>query len=445
MTWEKRILHLGLGRFHRGHQAVYYQRMAELGDHRWGAVSMSMRSPDTRDQMRSVKNHYPVLELSEKEAKLLVVDSIREALDAKDNLEEVLSYFVSPDIEIVSLTVTEKGYCLKSSGELDLDHPGITHDLLNFDHPETAIGLLALGLSKRMNESGRKVTILSCDNLRENGHKLENALKTYLKSAHKDSVREWIDVNATFPCSMVDRIVPSLTLERIEKFESEYKLHPKSQLIATETFSQWVIEDLFAVTRPPWERVGVEFVKDVRPYEDMKLRLLNASHSYLAYAGSLKGYKFVHEAVMDETLNLDLRSLMLEEVAPLLIIPVNFNVENYVESLLERFRNSKLPHQLLQIAMDGSQKIPQRVLPSLLNAYEKNSSRKVLLKAISAWLNFVWRDLNLKLDDPMINEFRAISKDDKTTWMMKMLETSPFTSLNAVPVLKDEIVRLSIL
>lgn len=425
MNWDKRILHLGLGRFHRGHQAVYYQRLSRLGES-WGVVSLSMRSPGARDELRGVNCRYPVLELGRDKEEVVLVEPIREALDATQDIEKVLEYFCDPKIELITLTITEKGYCLKSDGTLDRENSGIKHDLTRPSHPQTAIGLLSLGLSLRREKISQGLTILSCDNLRENGVKLKKALYEF----SSPELRDWLEKNVSFPNTMVDRIVPALDPVKESQFEKNYHLSAKSHLIATETFSQWVIEDHFKGARPHLEKVGVEFVKDVRPYEEMKLRLLNASHSYLAYAGILKGHTFVHEAVSDPELKKDIEELMLKEVAPLLQLPPGFDVVRYSQSLLERFTNHKLPHQLRQIAMDGSQKIPQRILPSLFEARKRGTPHEVLTKAIHAWLDFLWSERNQKIDDPMSAEFLKLDKSSKEKWLKGMFNLELFKGLH---------------
>lgn len=443
-VWETRILHLGLGRFHRGHQAVYFQRMADHEDHRWGVVSCSMRSPEARDEMKSANYKYPVLELSEKNLGLIWVESIREALDAQTDFHKLIAYFQNEKIEIISLTVTEKGYCLTASGQLDLNHAQIQNDLKSPDKPHSAIGLLAYGLKRRMEAGAGSVTILSCDNLRENGLKLESALKSYIAAAKWQELEAWIQENASFPNTMVDRIVPALTPEKVTDFEQRFALKPGSHLIATEEFTQWVIEDKFKKAKPPWNKVGVEFVQSVKPFEEMKLRMLNASHSFLAYMGLLKGYQFVHEAVADASLLAKVELLMLREVVPQLVIPEGFDMVSYEEKLIQRFRNNQLPHQLKQIAMDGSQKLPQRIIPSLIVAHKRNSSKEMLITTISAWLNYCFKTLNYnskELDDPMKDTFEKFDRTDRFSWFQSMLATSPFEAISSNENLKTIILQ----
>ncbi len=395
----RQILHLGLGRFHRGHQAVYYQHTGG-----WNVIASTMRSAEERDKLRKVNLTYPVLELTHDSEKLSLINCITEVLSLKDDLTRLLEVFSSPKTEIVTLTITEKGYCLDQKGELDLSNPGIIHDLSHPENPETAIGFLCLGLRNRK----EKLTIISCDNLRENGKKLEEALRKYMGASFPKKL--------SFPNSMVDRIVPALLPEKIKELEKKFGIF-ESELIATEKFSQWVIEDKFMGDRPDWDKAGVQFVKDVRPFEEMKLRLLNASHSYLAYAGLNRGYNFVHEAIRDEELLRDVSSLMDEEVIPLLHIPQDFDIYSYTKELITRFRNDKLPHQLRQIAMDGSQKMPQRIFSSL---EENGKEQTVLRKAVDEWLNFLWNSKDSKIDDPKAVELLSGIEAGKEVWKARV-------------------------
>lgn len=401
------ILHLGLGRFHRGHQAVYYQKSGN-----WKVISSTMRSNDERDKMRNVHLRYPVLELSHENEKLTWIECIDEVLSLQDDLDRIIEVFLSPETKIITLTVTEKGYCLDSNGELDLNLEGIKKDLQHTHQPRTAIGLLALGLSHRK----EKITILSCDNLRENGHKLENAVRKFLEVSKQKMIAE-----VSFPNTMVDRIVPALLPEKVQELEKSHSLK-NSELIATEKFSQWVIEDRFVNGRPDWDMAGVQFVTDVKPFEEMKLKLLNASHSYLAYAGLNRGYQFVHEAIADQDLYSAVINMLKREVIPLLTVPTGFDVNAYVDHLMARFRNNKLPHQLKQIAMDGSQKMPQRIFSSINVAKTRNASFELLMNATNEWIDFLWDSRDGKIDDPKADEMINDVKLGKEIWKNNLLK-----------------------
>lgn len=347
--WPIKVLHLGLGRFHRAHQALYFQSLYERTGTKWGLASFSMRSPDARDEMRRVHNHYPVVEFSRDEARLRWVDAIRASYFIQEDREAFLDLFQS--VELVTLTVTEKAY----------DSDDLYHWLLE-------------GLKQRT----KPLTILSCDNLLGNGNKLRAGL---LQRAENTA---WIEKNVTFPNSMVDRIVPALTPERIKELQAQFETD-NPEILATETFSQWVIEDKFAAAKPP---IAAEFVEDVKPFEEMKLRLLNASHSLIAYAGLRKGYRFVHEAIRDAEIRGRVEELY-REVTPLVHPP-----EDYTASLLERFDNERLPHQLKQIAMDGSQKLKQRIVPSL----KQTRDNRALESVIEDWAYVCYETTP---DDPM--------------------------------------------
>jgi mannitol-1-phosphate/altronate dehydrogenase len=273
-AWPIRILHLGLGRFHRAHQAVYYQNLFEQFGEKWGVVSFSMRSSDARDELRRAHNHYPVVQFSKDESLLQWIDVIRASYFMKEDHDQFLKAMASPDLAMVTLTVTEKAY--------------VGTDLYE---------LLYEGLRHRQ-AIDRPLTVLSCDNLQENGSKVKTGVLKVARESGDASMAAWIEKSVTFPNSMVDRIVPALTPERVTVLQAQFKTD-NQEILATEIFSQWVIEDRFAAARPPLEKVGVQIVSDVRPFEEVKLRLLNASHSLIAYAGLLKNYRFVHEAIHD--------------------------------------------------------------------------------------------------------------------------------------------------
>ncbi len=396
------ILHLGLGHFHRGHQAVYYQKTHDK------VISMSMRSKEARDKLRRVNLRYPVIELSSDSSTVTWIDCIQEAFSVKEDFSKILECFEMNDLEIITLTITEKGYDFNAQGELDHSKPGVIHDLKIPNSPTSAIGILALGLKHRRLAGKNPLTVMSCDNLRDNGRKLEAALKKYLNALLWEEDLLWITEKIKFPNTMVDRIVPTLLPEKISALEKEFNLPEGSELIGTEKFSQWVIEDNFAQKKPAWDAVGVQFVKDVRPFEEMKLKLLNASHSYLAYAGLNRGLSYVHEAIQNQELR-DNLLMLYEEVTPLLEIPSGFNLQQYKTDLVKRFENNKLPHQLRQIAMDGSQKLPQRIFPSLIAANQNNHPYEVLILVVREWFRYCSSLLekNLLPEDPESSSMKA--------------------------------------
>lgn len=329
-----RHLHLGLGRFHRAHQAVY------LNNKGVSITAFSMRRPDEARALSRAGHRYRVVVLDGVDSVELEIESIDEALYLGDSRERCLELLASPEITTVTLTITEKGY----------QNPVVADLLLD-------------GMARRRTP----VNILSCDNLRANGDFLRRVCEERARQTGRS-----LDLGrVSFPNSMVDRIVPAgddpLTIE-------------------TEAFHQWVIEDDFLGQRPDWEQPGLTFAKDVKPFEQLKLSLLNASHSFMAYEGQLQGYTYVHEAIRDPGIRSQVERLYFQEVGPLLEIPEPWTLKGYGDSLVQRFHNTALPHRLEQIAMDGTQKIPQRFLPHL-----KESA--VLQTALEAWFRYTYEGL----------------------------------------------------
>lgn len=417
------ILHLGLGRFHRAHQAVYFQRLNdEFSDPRWTITAFSMRTADARDAMIAVGYRYPVVETNRESLDVVWVDRIREVGSLVLDRDLYLARMSDPALEMVTLTITEKGYCLDVNGALDVTLPEIKADLASPESPATAIGALALGLVRRFSsvtgETTRKLTILSCDNLRGNGDRLKSAVTRFLELTGHSDVVALVAEHVTFPCSMVDRIVPALSNENRKKYETSTGIdHP--ELIATESFSQWVIEDRFARPRPPLEKVGVQFVRDVRTYEEMKLRLLNAAHSFVAYAGLMRGHSYVHEVVGDPELRQWVRKLIFDEAGPMLHTDVDWR--EYGERVMKRFENSKLPHSLKQIAMDGSVKIPQRLLPTIEESIRSQTECPACDMAVASWIAFLHRELgpdgSEAVNDPACSRLKGLWQPEFSKWL----------------------------
>jgi fructuronate reductase len=380
-----KILHLGLGRFHKAHQAVYYQKLFEEHGEEWGVAAFSMRSPEASDRLRAVQQTFPVVELGFDQARVRWINCIKESYFAARDQEQLKYYFCSPDVALITLTVTEKAY---------------TQNILD---EKSVIAVLFSGLKNRMKSNAGKVTVLSCDNLRNNGLKLKNAVVEYGGHAADSETLQWINENVKFPNSMVDRIVPALTDKRLQELQHRFAIQ-NSELTATEFFSQWVIENDFNLPFPPLQKTGAQLVTDVVPYEEIKLFLLNASHSFLAYAGILKSYSYVHEAVNDPELSAELRELH-DEILPLLKIPEGFDIQAYKKQMLERFNNPELPHQLRQIAMDGSQKLHQRIFPTLKKALQRGLPKKQLQACVEFWVKYCFTHVP---DDPLKDRIEQI-------------------------------------
>lgn len=387
------IVHLGPGAFHRAHQAVFTDQAIANSGGEWGIVGVSLRSPAVAEQLNPQGGLYSVLNEDAHSAELRVVGAIQYVLVAPQEPERVAAAIADESIHIITLTITEKGYAIAADGaSLNSQDAGIRADLADPLHPASALGTLALGLKKRLESTGAPLTIISCDNLAENSRLLREVLGQYLQRCFP-AVIPWLEQSVAFPCSMVDRIVPAMTEAQKQRQAELLGLNDEGA-VATEPFRQWIIEDCFAADRPDWESAGVQFVNDIRPFEDIKLRLLNGSHSAIAYAGLLAHLETVDQVVADPVLGRFIETLMARDLMPALHVPVGFDIAAYRDQLLARFGNPRLHHRCQQIAMDGTEKIPQRWLPTL-----QAQGSPHLVKALSVWCYFVLCT-DLPIDDP---------------------------------------------
>jgi fructuronate reductase len=385
---ETGIVHIGLGAFHRAHQAVYTDDSLNRTPGPWGICGVSLRSPDTRDALAPQDCLYTVAVRDASGDRLRVVGSITETLVAPEDPSTVLDRLTRPATRIVTITVTEKGYCHEpATGALNRQHPGIQHDLQNPAQPQTLPGFLVEALDRRRQAGIPPFTVLSCDNLPNNGHVTAGILRQFA-DLRDPALGRWIASNVACPGSMVDRIVPATTDEDREAISRQLGL-TDAWPVMTEPFSQWVIEDHFPTGRPAWELEGAELVADVRPYELMKLRLLNGSHSCIAYLGYLAGHATVSDAMADAIFVNFIRALMDEEVTPTLDVPPGADLTRYKAALLERFANPALKHRTWQIAMDGSQKLPQRLLGTIRDRLAAGASFDRLALGVAAWMRYV--------------------------------------------------------
>jgi fructuronate reductase len=287
----------------------------------------------------------------------------------------------------VTSTVTEKGYCHDpTTGALNRAHPDIVHDLKHPDLPQSAVGILTAGLAARRAANAGPLTFICCDNLPHNGRMVQGLVSAFARE-RDPALADWIGAHVAFPCSMVDRIVPATTDADIAEAERLLGVHDAAP-VAAERFGQWVIEDRFAGARPAWEDAGAQLVADVAPFEMMKLRLLNGSHSTLAYLGFLMGHEFVWQAAGDPLLASLVERQMAEEIAPTLVRPAGIDLSAYCAQLMQRFRNSALPHRTRQIAMDGSQKLPQRMLGTVRDRISAGAAFPHLALAIAGWIRY---------------------------------------------------------
>lgn len=407
------IVHLGIGAFHRAHQAVYTEDVLAAGDRRWGILGASLRSPDTRDALHPQDGLYTLAVRGSDEERLRVIGSIRDVVVAPQNPAALLDALCQPSVAIVSLTVTEKGYCHDpATGALDERHPDIVHDLAHPQVPRSAIGFLASAIARRHERGLKPFTVMSCDNLPSNGRTLHRILARYAALV-SPALGAFVAEGIACPDTMVDRIVPATT--------DEDRAHIAALLgvedawpVVTEPFSQWVIEDRFPSGRPAWEAAGATLVSEVAPYETMKLRLLNGSHSTLAYLGYLAGYETVAAAMGDAGIGALVEALMAD-TTPTLTLPPGADVAGYRRSLIERFRNTALKHRTWQIAMDGSQKLPQRLLGTIRDRLAQGLPIATHALGVAAWMRYVTgvdetgRPIDVR--DPLAAEFARIAAD----------------------------------
>ncbi len=362
-----------------------------------------------RDRLAPQDGLYTVAERDGAGERLQVIGCLRRVLVAPEDPGAVIERIAAPETAIISLTVTEKGYCHDpASGRLDWAHPDIAYDLAAPDRPRSAIGMLVAGLERRRGRPIAPPTVMSCDNLPANGDTLRGLVIAF--AARRDeALARWLEREVAFPCSMVDRIVPATTAADIARIGTALSLHDAAPVVC-EPFRQWVIEDRFAGPRPAWDLAGAELVAEVAPYEEMKLRLLNGSHSAIAYLGYLAGYAHVFEVMADPDFASFVRAMMAE-VAPTLRVPTDLDA--YQTSLIARFANPALAHCTSQIAMDGSQKLPQRLLGTLRDRLRTGGSIDRLCLAVAAWIRYAsGRDEQarpIEVVDPLASRFAAIT------------------------------------
>ncbi len=420
------IVHLGLGSFHRAHQAVYTEEamLAAGGD--WAICGVTLRDhPAMQEALAPQDMLYSVLTRDRDGERIQIVRAIREVLVAPRQRDELMALLRDPQVRIVSLTVTEKGYCYDArTGGLDFQHPAIEHDLQHPDSPSSVPGLLVAALRARRSNP---FTVLSCDNLAHNGSILRQVVVQFAQALDAE-LAEWIAAEVAFPSTMVDRIVPATTDEdraAVSAATGYYDAWP----VPTESFRQWVIEDKFPLGRPAWERVGAMLVDDVTPYELAKLRMLNGTHSTMAYLGVLGGFETVDRAIADPDLHALIRNMMTEEILPTLSLPDSFDRLAYRDQLLQRYANPALKHKTMQISADGSLKLPPRLLGTIADRIAAGASFSRLALGVAAWMRFLLRrtdsSSSYEISDPMaarLGDLASQSGGDNVVLMNSLLD-----------------------
>jgi fructuronate reductase len=407
-AWRTGIVHLGLGAFSRAHLALYTEdtRAAD-----WGILGVSLQRPDQRDLLAPQDFLYTAVERGPAGATTRIVTCLTGVLVAPEDPEAVLAALSAESTRIVTLTITEKGYCHDpATGRLNLAHPTVEYDLAHPETPRGAIGFIVEALRRRQAAGLRPFTVLCCDNLPANGRLVAKLVEAF--AAQRDPLlASWIAAETRFPCSMVDRIVPATTPADVAEVGALTGYEDAAPVIH-EPFRQWVIEDRFVDgVRPRWEAGGAQFVTHVEPFEHMKLRLLNGAHSALAYLGYLGGYETIAKTMADPDYAGFVERLWRDEIVPVVPPPPETDLLAYVAALQARFSNPAIRHRTWQIAMDGSQKLPQRLLGTIRERLERGLPLPCLALVIAGWIRYVEgtdeRGAPIDVRDPLADRLSA--------------------------------------
>ncbi len=406
------IVHLGLGAFYRAHGAIYTEEAIAAAGGSWGILGVSLQRPNQRDLLAPQGFAYTSVEMEGDVQTPTVREVIRGVLVAPEDPGAVLAAMADPQVKIVSLTVTEKGYCHEpSTGRLNRKHPDIVHDLANPDAPRSAIGFIVHALEMRRKAGSDPFTVMCCDNLPNNGNVVAGVVLEFAGLVDEE-LMAWITEKSFFPCTMVDRIVPATTEDDIAALSQSTGALDLSPVFH-EPFRQWVIEDDFVnEERPAWHLVGAQIVGDVAPFEDMKLRCLNGTHSSLAYLGYLAGHETISATVADPAFASYVRHLWTVEIIPGLETPEGEDLPAYAEALFARYANTGLQHRTWQIAMDGSQKLPQRILGTIADNYAAGRNSDGLILAVAGWIKYVSGQgidgVQIDVKDPLASRLQGI-------------------------------------
>ncbi len=429
------IVHIGAGAFHRAHQADHTDDVLAQSGGDWRILGVSLRSVALADKLNAQGGRYHLVIRADNDQppEMRVIGSIAGVLAAKNGLDPILQAMTAETTRIVSLTITEKAYGYdRAKGALDLNDPLIAADLATPEAPQSAIGLIVRALQIRKEAGQKAFTVLSCDNLPNNGQLLRAAVLDFAQRVDP-ALAVWITENARFPATMVDRITPACTEALIAETEVATGLKDLAP-IETESFSQWVIEDDFCNGRPAWDTAGALFVKDVTPFENMKLRMLNGAHSLLAYSGYLSGKPYVRDVMADDVLAAVVDRHIKAAAATLGAIE-GIDLDDYRQALLQRFTNPNIAHETFQIAMDGSQKLPQRIFEPALVALAQGSDADTFAFATAAWIRFLSgqgdQGDSYTVQDPRAAEFAAVCAEHGAS--AKALTEAIFALPNLLP------------
>ncbi len=394
-TERLRLLHLGLGSFHRAHQAVYMHHLMQLGDNRWQCAGANVR-PDMADTIAALQRQggaYTLETVSPQgERRLEKITSITEVIAYEPSLARVLELGADPATRIVSFTVTEAGYALDHAGELDLRHPEVASDLAGTTK-STIYGIASAILRVRRAANAGPLTFMNCDNLRHNGDHFRKNLRAFITASGDAELLVWMEAHTTCPNAMVDRITPRPAADMKARVAKQAGWDDGAPLMA-ESFIQWVIEERFANGRPDWERVGVEMTGDVQPYEEAKIRILNASHSAIAWAGTLCGLTYIHEGTLDPRIRRIAADYATDDVIPCLTRPGEaspVDLPKYRDVVLDRFGNAAIADTNQRVAADGFAKIPGFILPTIRERLARGESIASVARLPALFLSFLQR------------------------------------------------------
>ena len=442
------IVHLGVGNFHRAHQAYYINEyLNSYNDLNWGIIGVNLRKSESENFQYLIdrKGKYILKTISTAGEKIFCEShSIISLYDWSKDDKSAEFIFSNPDLEIVTMTVTETGYYISGNGELNTDLEIIKNNIQGKE--KTIIfSYLHNALNVRKNSCNKPITLLCCDNIRENGVMLKNTLHAYLEACNDKVLIQWIEKNVSFPSCVVDRITPRAPDSLADEIKSEFSIDEKCSVMA-EPFIQWIIEDNFIGKRPELEKVGVKFVKNVFPFEEAKIRILNGGHVILSYFGVLKGLKTYDQAINDPKLQEFFFNFQRKEVIPALGDKIPFDLEEYMLVIFDRFKNKNIGDKLERIAMDGTGKFPIFVLPTIDMCFKKNIIPIYSIEAVASWYVFMRKIHNQELIfdyyEPRwdwIKNFLTEIKIDDFTNSLELWSTVPQNFSDFREILKEKI------
>ncbi len=411
------ILHFGVGNFHRAHQAVYLDDLFETGEgHDFAIVGAGVMPSDNamREKLASQDFLTTVVEQDNNRTAARVTGSMVDILPVGD-IAVIIEKLADPAIRIVSLTVTEGGYFVDSDGHFDPTHPAIVKDGQNPDAPATVFGLIVAGLKRRREAGAQAFTVMCCDNIPHNGLVAKSAVVGTARLSDPEFA-DWIAANVAFPNGMVDRITPATGKREIDLLQSEFDIDDNWPVFCEE-FKQWVLEDNFPAGRPALEKVGVEFVPDVTPYEHMKLRILNGGHAAIAYPAALMDIHFVHDAMENELIRAFLEKLTKDEIIPVVPPVPNTSLEEYRRLIERRFANPKIGDTIPRLAQDGSNRQPKFIVPTIRDRLKAGEGIEGLALVSALWCRYLAGPSEggkeLDYNDPNIERIRAAAKAAK--------------------------------